>query len=1484
MQSANTPSLAVNRTRHHIIRSLLPAAVSLDKGATATDILKSLERRQCCTTTRSPCAMDESFGPRLFGHFDFTLLFEHSILELAPACFLLFVVPFYMYAVSKGTPRARFGLLLWAKLALAAALIGLQIANAVLWWSSPLNSALARAAGIMSCVSAVCILLLLFAGHVYFVHSPGFLSLFLSVTMLFDVAITRTYFNRHGLATLGKVHAPIPVVKVALVVLEEVSKRSLIRAETLRASLGHETLAGFWNRSTFFWVNATLLIGFRSDITQDSLGNLDPQFDSDKLQTDFRRIWDTGDRPKSKHALLLACLYTVPWLFILIIPPRLFFIGFSYAQPFLLQEVVKFVSEQAPDPAVADGLIGAAALIFFGKAISRGWYSHYKNQIMTSVRGILIGAIYRKTLRLGADDLANGAAVTLMSTDVNGVERLITLSYESWARLLEIGSGIGILGKFIGPSCVFTLIPAIVAAICSSQLARVISRTRKNWNEHIEVRVAATSNVLAQMTDVKMMGLAPALAKHLQKMQDKEVTASLRDRTALSGVFALSAFVETVTPAVVVAATIFWTRADDSLSVELFFTILAVVTMVTNPLAAVLGSISFWSTGFASISRIQQYLLKEEPKDIRQFEPEQPPSSSSSQESVQSTGTSTQRSVSVRDRRGCRTSRLAVDMSDVSVTLDTSAPILREVSVKIPRRSKTMIFGRVGSGKSTMLKVILGEIQPRRGTIKLGSRSVSYCSQVPWILNDTIQNNIVGTNVYNSNLLRRVIWICALDTDLNNLSDGILTSCGSDGRNLSGGQKQRIALARAIYDQADILLLDDVFSSLDMETSSTIRIRLFSQTAVLNSTTTIMTTNATEHLVDATLALGITNTGHVEEITNSGREFSPSCIPASVLAERDNLIPPPMDEKKEAPAVVASDAPPSTLPQRKHGDFSLYSYYLGPAGWKFLTIWLVLIVIAAVAEKMPHIFARLWFDRAPNSRSYFIGFAILCVANPTLNMMATSAFFYLVNPSASKSLHWKLADTTSRATLDFLSQEDAGALLNRFSQDMSLISQRLPLAILPASWMGLTVLMDIAIIASGASFAAPMLPMFVLLVAAVQHFYLRTSRQLRILELDTSKKLYTHFTESAAGAAHIRASRCQLAFTQELYTVLNETQKPFYAMFCVQQWLILTLDVATTVAAVSVVALAVKYTSHTSDTAMGLAFLSLITFSETTSTFIQHWVETETCLGGVARVRDFAEKTPVEEVCKPGPDVPEDWPRYGKIDFNCVEATYQANGANPHTALRNATLEVRPGEKFVMTGRTGSGKTTVLLALLNLIQYSGSISIDDRELGITPRDVLRSRITTIPQSAVQFRGTIRYNLNPFDPSTFSKGFEVTDELLIGILDKVGLWNLIEARGGLDAEMGRMELSEGQKQLMQLARAVLHHQSVGSRIVVVDEGSSSMDELTEARMQEVMSDVFGRCTMVVVSHRPATATTADYVGRVADGELIVFRPVHRCARQ
>lgn len=312
--------------------------------------------------------MDDSFGPRLFGHFDFTLLFEHTMFYIIPSSIMIFATPFYIHKIFRGTPIVRSGQLLWFKLAFAAALIGLQVANAVLWSESPLESQLARATAILSSIGAVCISILIYAGHVYYLQPLPFLGFFLTVTMLFDIVTTMTYFNRTSLDTIARLHIPMPVIKLALICLEEFSKRSLIRSEALRSTLGQESMAGFWNRSLLVWVNSFLLFGFRQDITQKSLPNLGPQFESESLYRDFQPHWERANKV-SRYALLKVCVYTMPWPFLYIVLPRVLAIGFEFAQPFLLQDVVNNVAKTETSIDVTRGLILATGAVYFGRAV-----------------------------------------------------------------------------------------------------------------------------------------------------------------------------------------------------------------------------------------------------------------------------------------------------------------------------------------------------------------------------------------------------------------------------------------------------------------------------------------------------------------------------------------------------------------------------------------------------------------------------------------------------------------------------------------------------------------------------------------------------------------------------------------------------------------------------------------------------------------------------------------------------------------------------------------------------------------------------------------------------------------------------------------------------------------------------------------------------------------------------------------------------------
>lgn len=210
----------------------------------------------------------------------------------------------------------------------------------------------------------------------------------------------------------------------------------------------------------------------------------------------------------------------------------------------------------------------------------------------------------------------------------------------------------------------------------------------------------------------------------------------------------------------------------------------------------------------------------------------------------------------------------------------------------------------------------------------------------------------------------------------------------------------------------------------------------------------------------------------------------------------------------------------------------------------------------------------------------------------------------------------------------------------------------------------------------------------------------------------------------------------------------------------------------------------------------------------------------------------------------------------------------------PHTALDSITFTAQPGETVGLVGRTGSGKSSTLLVLLRLLDYTGSIQIDGQELRNMPRDFLRSRLTTITQSGLTLRDTVRFNLDPFG---FMPEDAQTDETMAEILKLVGLWDHIEKNGGLGAQISEMKFSVGEKQLFQLARAILHKRSTGSKLVLIDEGTASIDDETEQHMYKLLREEFDDCTKIIISHRPAVLADADIILSLSDGVGTVSRP-------
>lgn len=209
--------------------------------------------------------------------------------------------------------------------------------------------------------------------------------------------------------------------------------------------------------------------------------------------------------------------------------------------------------------------------------------------------------------------------------------------------------------------------------------------------------------------------------------------------------------------------------------------------------------------------------------------------------------------------------------------------------------------------------------------------------------------------------------------------------------------------------------------------------------------------------------------------------------------------------------------------------------------------------------------------------------------------------------------------------------------------------------------MAILAVTHVAIIAAGATYAAAIAPIVLLFIYFIQFYYLRTSRQMRHLDLEAKAPLYTHFTETASGIHHIRAYKWQAQFIWQALALLDSSQRPYYMMFCIQRWLTLVVDLTVMAVAVIVVTFALFFPSTTSAAAIGLALLNIVTFSDSMAVLVSSWARLETSLGAIARTKWFNSETPVEHDAteSSGENMSEGWPLYGRIDFMDVTAKYK---------------------------------------------------------------------------------------------------------------------------------------------------------------------------------------------------------------------------------
>jgi ABC-type multidrug transport system fused ATPase/permease subunit len=369
---------------------------------------------------------------------------------------------------------------------------------------------------------------------------------------------------------------------------------------------------------------------------------------------------------------------------------------------------------------------------------------------------------------------------------------------------------------------------------------------------------------------------------------------------------------------------------------------------------------------------------------------------------------------------------------------------------------------------------------------------------------------------------------------------------------------------------------------------------------------------------------------------------------------------------------------------------------------------------------------------------------------------------------------------------------DSGVILNRFSQDISIIDYQLPIALLQSVHYIFEVLWSLTLLCYATYYLVAFVPFLGVVVYAIQKFYLRTSRQIRVLDLELQSPLVAQFSETIEGLATIRAFGWQEKSLKAFLDRLDASQRPFYLLYCIQRWLNFVMDIVVACIAVLLVSFGTHFKNTTSGAAVGVGLLNVLNFGQNVAALIEHWTSLETSIGAVARLKqleaDIKPETFPSEASKP----PENWPKGGAVSFHNVSASYKANSS---PVLHEINLEIRAGEKIGLSGRTGSGKSTMIGLLFRLIpEHTGTITIDDQDLSLLPREKIRSSIITIPQEPFLLSGSVRFNATPLTANIMSEAESqrfkapeaamitssnlvqsVFDETIIGALKRVSLW-------------------------------------------------------------------------------------------------------------
>jgi len=1095
----------------------------------------------------------------------------------------------------------------------------------------------------------------------------------------------------------------------------------------------------------------------------------------------------------------------------------------------------------------------------------------------------LMAAIYAKTLRLpsirntSTGNVGTSGHVTNLAS--NDVERFLLTSIYSNLLLASpvevvavLIAGIYTMGPIFccGYALLFILVPL------QYWLSRRFVYFRSKIAKLTDARVNLVSQAVAGARVLKLQGWELELERKIATLRAQEVEQlqfTNRLRAWNDSIYYFSSLVVAV-----IVDGIYVAASDGTLTPRIVFTTFTLWNLLQYSVTKhIPHAIMGLSECYVSCRRIQAFL---EISEQQQHDEQAAEERAEQDESIPHNGRSVLQLSSATFHWD--------QQSDVS----NRAVALEKISLNFELAKLYCVIGKVGSGKSALLQALIGELPLSSGEMQNSFKSISYAAQDPWIMDGTARDNITMGLQFDEKWYDEVVHACCLESDFQNFQHGDQTIVGDRGIQCSGGQKARLALARAIYCDPQILILDDPLSAVDAKVARSIYYSAIQQLGVQRGKCVILVTHQHQFVGanESTCILleqgGLVCCGSFADcVAESGGDLS-----EALQTEEDEVEPSDQQDKAKPQDPCCSER--STVAEKKKdGSFierratgviksRTWLFYGEALGGLLVSgLFLVLFTTTQAAFLVTMTYVGKWAEEPESTQSSSYWFSMvygLTAATVLLAVVRAHASFYLFL-QASKRLHNQMLRSVLRATIEFYDTNPLGRILNRFSADVGISDELLPFTIYD---FGVGFVMFVGSIVTAIVILPLTLVVFPFLLWAFIHLkgiFVQTTRELKRLEGLGRSPIYAMMSESLSGIATIRANH-KTAYFSNKYEVHHDAliQSQFAFIAC-SRWFATKLDFLSFLFLASATLCAVIIQDqgllNLDPAVLGLALSLLLQLAGANFPFmVRQSAEVTNHMVSIERIWEFGHDIPQEAPLATEFDLEhKDWPKEPSIVVRNLQARYR-DILPP--CLQNVSFEIKPGERVGVVGRTGAGKTSLLQALFRVLEAEdGCIHIGGVDISQLGLHKVRTNMAVITQSPVLFSGcTVRENLDPYPQATEN------EELLRleAALRSVHMWDSIQSipdgLEGLIAE-GGLNLSVGQRQLLCLARACL----ADCRILVLDEATANVDTLTDQLLQQTLRERFSTATIIAIAHRLDTVMDYDKVLVLGNGRVEQFGP-------